>query len=75
MKITDVQIGGRYIAKVSGMLTTVQVTAIRQTVGFRGRASTCIDVVNQRTGRRLTFASAQRLRRVAAAEPAQEGAA
>ncbi len=68
MKITDVEIGGRYIAKVSGQMTTVKVLAIREvppawhTPGST-RWQKRIDVVNERTGRQLTFRSAARLRR------------
>ncbi len=70
MKIADVQVGGRYVAKVSGVLTTVRILAIREVPpawhGDRdGRWRTRIDVVNERTGRKTTFASAARLRRPA----------
>jgi hypothetical protein len=63
MKIADVQVGGRYVAKVSGVLTTVRVLAVRETVSYRGALRSVIDVVNERTGRRTTFRSAARLRR------------
>jgi hypothetical protein len=64
MKLTEIEIGGRYIAKVSGQLTTVRVLAIRETTSWRGdRMQKRIDVVNERTGRRTTFASAAKLRR------------
>lgn len=65
MKIADVQVGGRYIAKVSGVLTTVRVLTVRETSGFNGASRSVIDVVNERTGRRTTFRSAARLRRPA----------
>lgn len=73
MKITDVQVGGRYIAKVSGVLTTVRVIAIREVPPAwhnpnSARWRTRIDVVNERTGRKTTFSSAAKLRR--AAQPA-----
>lgn len=67
MKIADVQVGGRYVAKVSGLLTTVRVLAVRETAAFNGPSRSVIDVVNERTGRRTTFRSAARLRRPAAA--------
>lgn len=65
MKIADVQVGGRYIAKVSGVLTTVRVLAMREMSAFSGASRSVIDVVNERTGRRITFRSAARLRRPA----------
>jgi hypothetical protein len=74
MKLTEIEIGGRYIAKVSGQLTTVRVLAIRETTSWRGdRMQKRIDVVNERTGRKTTFASAARLRRPAVAAEAKEG--
>lgn len=65
MKIADVQVGGRYVAKVSGVLTTVRVLAMREASAFNGASRSVIDVVNERTGRRTTFRSAARLRRPA----------
>lgn len=65
MKIADVQVGGRYIAKVSGVLTTVRVLAMRETSTFSGAPRSVLDVINERTGRRTTFRSAARLRRPA----------
>lgn len=82
MKIADINIGQRYIAKVSGSLTTVRVLAIREAWAASGnsvRGRQVIDVVNERTGRRLTFRSAARLRRpvaeriVTERRPAQGG--
>lgn len=67
MKIADIRVGGRYIAKVSGVLTTVRVLAIREMPpAFHspsGRWGHRIDLVNERTGRKITFSSAARLRR------------
>jgi len=63
MKIAEIKIGQRYVAKVSGMLTTVRVLAIREAWTASGNSRQVIDVVNERTGRRLTFRSAARLRR------------
>lgn len=68
MKLSEVQVGGRYIAKVSGTLTTVKVLGIREVPPpWHGATSdrwrTRIDVVNESTGRKTTFASAAKLRR------------
>jgi tRNA(Ile2) C34 agmatinyltransferase TiaS len=62
--MNEIEIGGRYVAKVSGKLTTVRVTAVRATVSWRNATRQVIDAVNETTGRKLTFRSAQRLRRV-----------
>ena len=75
MKISEVTVGGHYIAKVSGYLTTVRVLGIREVPPpWHGATSdrwrTRIDVINERTGRKTTFASAAKLRRPAA--PAKE---
>jgi len=75
MKIADIQVGGRYIAKVSGVLTTVRVLAVREAPpawhgGSRWR--TRIDVVNERTGRKTTFSSSAKLRRPAEAAAGKE---
>ena len=70
MKLSEIEVGGRYVAKVSGALTVVRVLAIREVppagYGRSDRWKTRIDVVNERTRRKLTFASATRLRRPAA---------
>jgi hypothetical protein len=68
MKISDIEVGGRYVAKVSGVLTIVRVLAIRDTWTRNGSSRSVIDVVNERTGRRTTFRSAARLRRPAGKE-------
>ena len=70
MKLQDITIGGRYAAKVSGGMTIVRVLAIREDHSHswgttRPRVVHRIDVVNERTGRKLTFRSAARLRRPA----------
>lgn len=65
MRLQDITIGGRYLAKISGHLTMVRVLAIREDHSWgstRPRVVHRIDVVNERTGRRLTFRSASRLR-------------
>lgn len=64
MKLSDVQVGGRFTAKVSGRIVTVRVVEIVQ-VGATRRSSvkTRIEAVNEATGRRITIRSPQRLRR------------
>jgi len=63
MKLKDVEVGGRYRAKVSGQLVTVRVTELREVPAFgSSRAKTIINAVNESTGRRITIRSAQRLR-------------
>ena len=63
MKLSDVQVGGRYTAKVSGRIVTVVVVEITQVEATRwSNAKTRIDVVNEATGRRVTIRSPQRLR-------------
>lgn len=63
MKLKDIEIGGRYRAKVSGRLVTVRVTAIRQVAtAYSARSRTIIDAVNESTGRQITVRSPQRLR-------------
>lgn len=62
MKLKDVEIGGRYVAKVSGKQQVVRITAKREV--FSGRQMRWVfDAVNEQTGRRLTIRSPQRLRR------------
>ena len=65
MKLKDVEVGGRYEAKVSGQRTVVRVVEIRQVPGRfnSGRSTTDIYAINERTGKRLTIRSPQRLRR------------
>jgi hypothetical protein len=74
MRLAEIEVGGRYTAKVSGVLTTVRVLAVREIPpawhGTGGGWRTRIDVVNERTGRKTTFASAARLR---APAPGKEG--
>jgi len=76
MKLSEVEVNGRYIAKVSGVLTTVRVLGIREVPPAwhqpnSDRWRTRIDVVNERTGRKTTFSSAARLRRPAKADAAE----
>lgn len=69
MKKSEVKVGGHYVAKVSGKITTVRVDAIRKAVtGYKGkdhfsgkiktRESTVYDVTNLTTGRSTVFKSA-----------------
>ena len=68
MKLNDVKVGGRYLAKVSQQVQVVRVLAIEESSTFRGRARTLIQAVNEATGRRITIRSPQRLR-----GPARDG--
>ena len=71
MKMQDVEVGGRYTAKVSGRIVVVRVVEIKEippaSWSRRDTWRKLIYVVNERTGKRITIRSAQRLRaRVAA---------
>jgi hypothetical protein len=57
MKAKDIKVGGRYKAKVSGVMVTVRVDAVRQRQGYK-RMETVFDVTNLKTGRKTTFGSA-----------------
>ena len=57
MKKAAVEIGGKYEAKVSGNLTTVEIVGIRYPKGW--------NAINVKTGREVFIRSAQRLRRPA----------
>ena len=64
MKLNDVQVGGRYTAKVSGRIVTVRVIEIVEVPATRwSSARTRIEAVNEATGRRVSIRSPQRLRR------------
>ena len=67
MKKREVQVGGRYHAKVSGHLAVVRVTEIREipppSWSRAGRLRTLIYAVNEATGRQVTIRSPQRLRK------------
>ena len=67
MKLSEVEIGGRYRAKVSGRLSVVRVTELKECSAYaRGRRSkTVIYAVNEATGRAITIRSPQRLRSLA----------
>lgn len=66
MKINEIEIGGRYLAKVSGRSVVVRVTDIREApTSTWSRQRVCrkrIVAVNESTGREITVRSAQRLR-------------
>jgi hypothetical protein len=63
MKLKDIEIGGRYLAKVSGQLVTVRVTELKEVPAFASdRWKTIIYAVNEATGRHITIRSPQRLR-------------
>lgn len=59
----EIKVGGHYIAKVSGNLTTVRVDAIEERTDWKGRADTVYRVTNLATGRHTTFRSAAKFRR------------
>jgi hypothetical protein len=54
MKKHEVEIGGRYVAKVAGALSVVKIRGESRHGGW--------DAVNERTGRAVRIKSAQRLR-------------
>jgi hypothetical protein len=66
VKLKDVQVGGRYCAKVSGAQAVVRVTELKQIPPAyhspNGNWRTIIYAVNEATGRRITVRSPQRLR-------------
>jgi hypothetical protein len=66
MKIEEIEIGGRYLAKVSGRQVVVRVSDIREvptsTWSSRRVCRKRIVAVNEKTGREITMRSAQRLR-------------
>ena len=69
MKLSDVQVGGRYTAKVSGRIVTVRVVEIVAVEATRwSRAKTRIEAVNEATGRQISIRSPLRLRAVARPE-------
>lgn len=66
MKLTDVVVGKRYVAKVSGRLQVVRVTELKEippaSWSSRSAWRTLIYAVNESSGRKLTIRSPQRLR-------------
>lgn len=65
----QVTVGGEYIAMVSDKLVTVRVDRIYSANRFNKKDSTCYDVTNLATGRKLTFKSAGKFRRLASEAP------
>jgi hypothetical protein len=66
MKAKDIQIGGRYAARVSGKFVTVRVLEVYETSNWRNRPNW--SVVNENTGRKLVFHSAAKFRHPALPE-------
>ena len=66
MQKRDIEVGGRYLAKVSGALVAVRVIEIREIPpaawAARDTWRTLYIAVSERTGRQLTIRSAQRFR-------------
>lgn len=66
MLLKDIQIGGRYRAKVSGKLQTVRVLERREKFQRRGMCGgvwrTTFIAVNEATGKTILIKSVQRLR-------------
>jgi len=66
MKLKDVEVGGRYEAKVSGSVQVVRVVELKQIPPASWAVSsawrTLIYAVNEATGRQITIRSPQRLR-------------
>ena len=62
MKRFEIQVGGRYTARVSGKLVTVRVDRIHGYTDHKYRTTTAFDVTNLDTGRKLTFRSAAKFR-------------
>ncbi len=61
MKKSEIQVGGLYLAKVAGKITTVRVDQIRECGGY-DRDKILYDVTNLKTGRKTTFRSAAKFR-------------
>lgn len=79
MKQSEVKVGGRYVAKVSGRLQIVEVERIasewdslaggRDSYGYRGQMRWRAHARNVKTGRAVLIRSAQRLRREVEEDP------
>jgi len=67
MKLSEIQVGGRYRAKVSGSVEVVRIVDIKQVPpvsrSARDTWRTIIVAVNEATGRRISVRSPQRLRK------------
>ena len=68
MKLSEIEVGGRYTAKVSGVVVVVRVVEIKEipppawTPSWDARWRKIIHAVNEATGRKITLRSPQRLR-------------
>ncbi len=63
MKANQIKAGGRYTAKVSGVITTVRVDEVTDdSYPGRTRGGTRYHVTNLRTGRKTVFRSPQKFR-------------
>ena len=66
MKLKDVEVGGRYEAKVSGSVQVVRIVELKEIPPASWSATsawrTLILAVNEATGRKVTIRSPQRLR-------------
>lgn len=73
MKASEIEVGGFYMAKVSGNVVKVKVDAIREVTTVRGTnyytggggklsEKKVYDVTNTETGRKTTFRSAAKFR-------------
>ena len=66
MKLSEIVVGGRYRATVSGHLVVVRVLKVEQVPAFSVTSGnhyrTRIEVINEATGRRITVRSPRRLR-------------
>lgn len=69
MKAIDIEIGGTYMAKVSGIVVPVKVLRAEERSAFGGKWRTIWVCRNERTGRTIEVKSAQRFRRVAVSKP------
>lgn len=69
MTRSEIQIGGHYLARVSGKLVTVRVEDIREFMGsvYGAAGQRLYDVTNLTTGRKTTFRSAAKFRHAAPA--------
>jgi len=71
MRKNQIIVGGKYIARVSGQLVTVQVNEIQiiPPYSIGGCIRTTYFVTNLKTGRKVTFHSATKFRQAAVTAP------
>lgn len=62
MKAKEIEVGGTYLAKVSGRIVRVRVTGTREVAQGRTGYRTAWEVTSLATGRRITVHSPQRFR-------------